>query len=180
MHPEPSVTFTSTLVCGAGISSCVTVFEYKSPEIEYAGLAQIACHISTCLQQPEHSVAFSHASLHATGFTLGFGKLVDSDSERQRKHALVHLPKLVRGPDWQHLMPGAFSQQTLKMMAACSDKYYPDFSLVKTWLPRVIYSHESCSHALVPLLTRYKREYYCFHITQPQTSPDSCIAVTGL
>ena len=142
----------------AGISSCLTsTIEQREIYMRHAPLANMAANVCRASQQPEHTAAFTQASLHSVGFTYGFGKLVSGNENRTR--TLQLLPRVLQDPEMQRRMPGAFSQETLSKMAACCDRHVPESHLAKTWLPRVINSHESWCSAVAPLLTRLARLY---------------------
>lgn len=133
----------------AGISSCGTRI-HDNVYVHHAALANMAASICRVSQQPEHFAAFVQATLHSIGFTHGFGKLASAD--KTRKVPLTLVPPVLRNPELQRHMPGAFSQVTLSRMAGCCDTPLPD--AVSDCLPRVINSHESWCNTVTPLLKR--------------------------
>ena len=157
-----------------GLSSCQPALgtqmrlassEHRNSYVDYATLAHMAYLVCQKLQQPEHCAAFAQAGLHSFCFIWGFGKLPRRPSETEsrtgcgsrsfrRDGQLRSFQEVLERSQWQHIKPGAFSASTLRMMADCCKKTWPESPFINISLPRILKSHESWCSTLASLLTR--------------------------
>lgn len=155
-----------------GIQTRTAWCESKNVFVEHTNFACTAYQICEKLQQPQHSAAFAQAALHSLSLTWGFERLVHCPSQAERKNSMVPtsqrrsnhlgtLQEVLQDSHWQHVMPGAFSEATLKMLADCCKKAGPKSPYISlNWL-MILKTHKRWSAAVASMWSRYNKLVLC-------------------